>query len=136
MDKQCITDLEESKLAMIFGAEDRARVLGEHIMMTFYGLYVKGYRGGIHDFYRAANGAVWMQFGEDADLYEIDIFNMNRFRGRLSAEALGIMVTLFGMSHLSGHLGKTPKRLEENWRRLMALVERHPERDLIRAAMD
>ncbi|MEI6269338.1 MAG: antirestriction protein [Methylococcaceae bacterium] len=94
----------------------------------------ENYSGGYWDFYKLSNGGFYMSPRND------EPFNVsceNGFEGRLSGDALGIVVCLYAYSHLSfnGQNG-FDEVCAEHFHRLREFALDHDEAHLIMRAID
>ena len=88
------------------------------------------YRGGYWEFLSLSNGGGYLRTSEG----EWQISVENGFSRTLSADAAGIVVTLFALSHLSFRFPES--QLGEQYHRLREFVSAHPEGALIFRAID
>lgn len=74
-------------------------ILGQNLVCMFMADFCADYKGGYWDFYTVSNGARFMapKTSEPVAL----AIPSNYFEGDLSAQACGIVLTLFSLSHLS-----------------------------------
>ncbi len=115
------------------------RHFGTHMMIVERALYAElrhlcaEYRGGWWNFYDLSNGGCYLAPGGAAE-FHLKVPG-NGFDGRLSADATGVTVTLFALSHLSFRFPSVPM-FGEQFYRLRDFALEHGERQLIFAAID
>lgn len=98
------------------------------------GMIAEKYRGGYWHFYRLSNNGFYM--APDSD-NQFRVSCENGFDGMLSADALGIVVSLYAFSHLSfGGPSKFAETCAEHYHLLREYVFRHDEVDAILRAVD
>lgn len=90
------------------------------------------YDGGFWDFLDLTNGGFYMRLRVDDDL-RIAVPDGNGFDGVLSADAAGIVATLFALNHLAW---QGAPAMVQAYDRLRAYAEQHPECGSILAAID
>ena len=93
----------------------------------------KDYIGGYWDFYTLSNGGFYMAPSGD-DVYRVTCDNM--FEGDLSADALGIVATLYAYSHLSFSNGRFARVSACHYHRLREYMFEHSEVKSILQATD
>ena len=114
------------------------RLFGLHFPLqiepTIFGIterMAEDYKGGYWDFYTLSNGGFYMAPSRD-DVYRVTCDNM--FEGDLSADALGIVATLYAYSHLSFSNGRFARVSACHHHRLREYMFEHPEvRDILGA---
>lgn len=90
------------------------------------------YRGGFWHFYELSNGGFYMALDTEGPLRcEVD---GNGYSGALTADALGIIATLFALSHLSFEI--SDDRIAEHFHLLRDFAAEHPEASDIFQAID
>ncbi len=97
----------------------------------FMSQFASAYDGGLWKFYELSNGGFYMSPPEAS--YEI-LVDSNGFRGRMSADAVGITCCLFAFSHLSFEY--TAEMFSRHYGLLYDYAKEHPEAGLIFAACD
>lgn len=90
------------------------------------------YTGGYWDFYELSNDGFFLALSSN-EKFEIYI-NGNGFNGIVSAEALGIIVTLFSLNGILGQAGED--YLIDKYYALRDFALQHEESDLILSAID
>ncbi|MGN6424255.1 MAG: antirestriction protein [Asticcacaulis sp.] len=131
-------------VAQIVSETDREMFLptlfgGRHIIVaetTVYGfmgrLSPEDYQGGLWDFFALAGAPLFLA-PPTKERYRIAC-DTNGFEGEASAEAAGIIATLFTFSHLSFQYGSD--LLSEGYYRLYDYAADHPEARVIFGAID
>jgi hypothetical protein len=113
------------------------RHFGVHMLMVesrIYGVlsqFSSGYHGGLWQFFELSNGGFYMT--PPGNEYELRI-DSNGFEDRMSADATGIVVCLFALSHLSFEV--TDAVFSEHFHRLRDFAMNHPEAAKIFSAID
>lgn len=121
----------ETFLPALFG--HRHFFVAEHTLYNFMGwLSPQDYGGGFWEFY-ALNGKPLYLVPPDRPDYRIKC-ETNGFEGTVTADAAGIIVTLFTFSHLSFKFESDV--LSEGYQRLYAYAAEHPEASAIFGAID
>lgn len=94
------------------------------------------YRGGYWEFYELSNGGFYMAPRLEHEL-TLDCPG-NGFNGSVSADAAGIVATLYTLSQMSHkYVGKpVGNRCADNYHRLLAFVDGHPQARSIFSAID
>jgi hypothetical protein len=108
-------------------------MIGERAVYQFMSwLAPDDYAGGLWHFYDSGGKPLFMAPASDK---RFRIFcETNGYRGEVSAEAAGIIATLFALSHLS--FRHDADQLSEGYMRLYALAGDHPEAEEIFGAID
>jgi hypothetical protein len=112
--------------------------LGRHMMMgeaCIYGWLDRlsiDYNGGFWDFYTLSNGGFYMAPSGDKR-FNIDVSG-NGFSGEMSADAAGIVASLFGLCYLANRFGDDKSINQYHWLRDFAIE--HAEAGLIMRAID
>jgi hypothetical protein len=115
------------------------RHFGAHMMIVERALYAElrqlcaEYRGGWWNFYDLSNGGCYLAPG-GVETFHLQVPG-NGFDGRLSADATGVTVTLFALSHLSFRFPSIPI-FSDRFYQLRDFAIEHGERQLIFAAID
>lgn len=91
------------------------------------------YRGGYWHFFELSNGGGFLVLAS-GDPVKISVEG-NGYAGSVSAEAAGIIVTLFALSHLASRYSDADM-LSERFHQLRDFALDHPEREAILAAID
>jgi hypothetical protein len=96
----------------------------------------KEYRGGYWEFYELSNRGFYMAPQMTSEL-TLDCPG-NGFSGAVSADAAGIVATLYSLSHMSFKYAGKPvgSRCADNYQRLLAFADEHPQGRLIFGAID
>lgn len=94
------------------------------------------YKDGYWTFYELSNGGFYLS-PTDSNIYRIEVTS-NYYQGRLSADAIGIVVTIFALNYL---LTKTKandiiEKLAEKYHLLLDYAQDHKERSEIFSAID
>ncbi|MDN5788650.1 antirestriction protein [Pseudorhodobacter sp.] len=125
---------EEQRMAFLpalFG--QRLMLIGERTVFDFMGwLSPNDYGGGLWTFFEFEGKPLFL--APDTDTRFQISCDGNGYRGVLSAEAAGIIATLFAMSHLS--LRHESEHLSDGYARLYAYAGAHPEAGEIFQAID
>lgn len=128
-------------IATPVGQEDRLQFLptlfGRHFMQVESAAYTwmrklcGDYEGGYWEFLTLPNGGGYLRPADGPWVLDVD---GNGFRGRLSNDAAGIVVTLFALSHLSFRFPDS--ELGGIYHRVLEYAKQHPEAEKILAAID
>jgi hypothetical protein len=126
----------------VTGESERLSVLPKHfgrymlsVENAFYHFmrkFARDYGGGFWRYYELSNGGFYMTPDHNGD-YEFRI-DSNGYEGRMSADAAGITVCLFALSHLSFQVRNDA--LIEHFHALRAFAMQHAEASAIFAAID
>lgn len=92
------------------------------------------YKGGYWTFYELTTGGFFM--APDTGGKFLTEWADNYSRETLSAEAFGLVCTLFACSHLSFAEGETAERCAANYHLLLPFVYEHPEASAILSLID
>ena len=116
-------------LPRLFG--HRLLIIGEHTVFSFMErLSPEDYGGGIWDFYELAGTPLYLAPTSKPRLHLC--CDGNGYEGEVSADAAGIIATLFAFSHLSFRYDAP--ELSDGFARLYAYAADHPEaRDIFQA---
>lgn len=118
-------------LPSLFG--QRLMLVGERTVFEFMGwLSPEDYGGGFWTFYECQGKPLFL--APDTDTRFRISCDGNGYQGVFSAEAAGIVATLFAMSHLS--FRHESERLSEGYTRLYTYAGAHPEAGEIFQAID
>lgn len=118
-------------LPRLFGR--RLLIIGEHTVFRFMEiLSPSDYGGGLWDFYEIAGQPLYLA-PTSKPRYRI-VCEGNGYEGEVSADAAGIIATLFSFSHLS--FRHDADELAEGYNRLYAYAAEHPEAAEIFQAID
>lgn len=118
-------------LPRLFGL--RLLIIGEHTVFRFMEtLSPDDYGGGLWDFYELAGQPLYL-VPTSKPRYRL-FCDGNGFEGEVSADAAGIIATLFAFSHLSFH--HDDDELAEGYGRLYDYAADHPEAAAIFQAID
>jgi len=117
-------------LPALFG--EKLMLRGEVAVYAFCERMVPAYNGGLWDFFELPNGGRFMAPSIEGPVRVM--VEGNGFEGEMSAEAVGITVCLFALSHLSFHFAEP--LLAEGYHLLRDYAADHPEASLIFAAID
>ena len=107
-----------------------------HMEPVIYGItdrMAADYKGGYWDFYTLSNGGFYMSPTGD-EVFHVTCDNM--FEGDLSADALGIVATLYAYSHLSFSNGRFARVSACHYHRLREYMFEHSEIKQILGATD
>lgn len=112
-------------------------LLGEATVYGWMARLCPSYSGGYWNFYSLSNGGFYMAPVGDDKLMQLDV-DGNGFDGEVSADAAGVIATLFALSHLSHQLVGTADgdNVAENFIRLRDFAAGHVERGPIFQAID
>ncbi|EGQ8484949.1 antirestriction protein [Vibrio diabolicus] len=138
-----ITPIVASKVALsdrlnfyptFFGS--RFMMRGEAYVMGYMDKFSDDYNGGDWEFYSLSNGGYYMAPNYDAPLF-LEISD-NWFSGQMTADAAGIVATLFALGQLAGESQGTTlgDRFITLYHLLRAFAKEHPESSLILSAID
>ncbi|MBN6207033.1 antirestriction protein [Ralstonia pickettii] len=121
-------------LPAMFGM--RLMIRGEMLVYAWLGRLSPDYTGGYWNFYRVSNGGYYLAPQTDKPL-RISV-DGNGFSGEASADAAGIVATLFALSHIvnEGGSGADFDALTSRYYLLRDFAIEHNEARLILAAID
>ena len=135
------TDSPSAVRGRLIPEDERSQVLPRHFgkhMMRFEGAVYRfaeelctQYRGGLWNFYEIEGGGFYMAPEGPAVQVRVD---SNGFEGEMSADAFGITVCLFALSHLSFHV--EAETLATHFHLLREWAMEHPEVRPIFSAID
>jgi hypothetical protein len=124
-------DRREKFLPALFGL--RHMIVAEStVYRIMQGLSPYDYRGGFWNFYERDGQPLFLA-PTSRPHFQIES-GLTDFRGEVSADAAGIIATLFTLSHLSFRFESD--HLAEGYQRLRAYSDGHPESSAIFAAID
>ncbi|GAA5665636.1 MULTISPECIES: antirestriction protein [Hyphomicrobiales] len=124
-------DRREKFLPTLFGL--RYMIVAEStVYKIMQGLSPYDYRGGFWNFYERGGRPLFLA-PTSKPCFQIES-GLTDFRGEVSAEAAGIIATLFTLSHLS--FSFESDHFAEGYQRLRAYSDGHPESSAIFAAID
>ncbi|MDW1906883.1 antirestriction protein [Vibrio sp. 705] len=114
----------------------RFMMRGEAYVMGYMTKFSEDYDGGYWDFYSLSNGGYYMAPNMDTSLF-LEI-SSNWFSGEMSADAAGIIVTLFALGQLAGESEGTAlgDRFITLYHLLRDFAKEHKESSLILRAID
>ncbi|MFP1132922.1 antirestriction protein [Asticcacaulis sp. W401b] len=107
-------------------------IFAENYVFDIMSNLCREYGGGFWDYFRGSNGALYM-VPTGYDRMRL-VAEGNGFDDEMSADAAGIVATLFALSHLSFRYQSD--RLSEMYGRLLEFAYAHPESALICRAID
>ncbi|WP_454875100.1 antirestriction protein [Paraburkholderia xenovorans] len=110
----------------------RHMMVGEALVYSWLDRLSIDYNGGVWDFYSLSNGGFYMAPSGDKR-FNIDVSG-NGFSGEMSADAAGIVASLFGLCHLANRFGDDKSINQYHWLRDFAIE--HAEAGLIMRAID
>jgi Antirestriction protein len=139
LDQPVIASLvvEEQRLEFLptyFGP--RLMLRGEALVFDWLATLSEDYGGGFWNFYTLTNGGFYMAPASDKRMHlEVD---GNGFSGQVSADAAGIVATLFALNQLAAEMADTHAGdvLSERYHFLRDFVSSHPEAASIFQAID
>jgi hypothetical protein len=105
---------------------------GEVLVYGWLEQLSEDYSGGFWDFYTLSNGGFYMAPSGDKR-FNIDVSG-NGFTGELSADAAGIVASLFALCYLANRFGDDKSINQYHWLREFAIG--HAEAGLITRAID
>jgi hypothetical protein len=121
-------------LPFFFGP--RLMIQGENAVYGWLSSVSSNYKGGYWNYYTLSNGGFYMapRIGDKMHL----IIPGNWYDGKMSADAAGIVATLFGLNILMHRLPDSDERdmLIDHYYRLRNFASSHPEADFIACAID
>lgn len=124
-------DRREKFLRVLFGFQ--FLIVAENTVYTFMErLCPRDYGGGFWAFYEYRGKPLFL--APDSDRRFRIEGTITEYRGEVSAEAAGIIATLFTLSHLS--LKYESRHLADGYHRLLAYAKGHPEASAILAVID
>jgi hypothetical protein len=119
-----------SFLPKFFG--QRLMILGENLVYAWLERLSEDYKGGLWHFYTLSNGGFYMAPAYDKPLRVF--VEGNGFEGELSANAAGIVATLYALCQLAEETGSD--RIISLYHLLREYLDDHPEGGLIFSAID
>jgi hypothetical protein len=119
-----------SFLPSFFGP--RLMLRGENLVYTWLERLSRNYNGGYWHFYTLSNGGFYMAPAYDKPL-RVSVEG-NWFEGELSADAAGIVATLYALCQLAEETGND--RIIDLYHLLREYLDDHPEGGLIFSAID
>jgi len=130
------TEVPESRrsehVGQLFGVQFALQL--EPFIYTITGRMAPDYKGGYWEFYKLSNGGFYMAPGTDKTF---TVSCDNFYRGKLSADALGIVACLYAYSHLSfGRSEKIGRMYARHYHLLRQYMCEHPEVAEILGAID
>ncbi|EEP5037198.1 antirestriction protein [Salmonella enterica] len=91
---------EDSRMGFYPAAFGKARMMrGEALVLGYMGKLCQEYKGAFWHFYTLSNGGYYMAPAIDAEMH-LEVSG-NWFSGSMSADAAGIVATLFALGHLA-----------------------------------
>lgn len=105
---------------------------GEALVYGWLDQLSKDYTGGLWDFYTLSNGGFYMAPSGDKR-FSIDVSG-NGFSGEMSADAAGIVASLFALCYLANRFGDDKSINQYHWLRDFSI--NHAEAGLIIRAID
>ena len=117
--------------AELFGLAFPMRL--EPTIFNFAGSLAAEYDGGYWEFYKLSNGGFYMALASDKQFV---VTCENGFEGELSAEAFGIVCSLYAYSHLSFSDGQFAEICAEQYHLLREFALDHESAGAILAAID
>lgn len=113
----------------------RSMLRGESLVYAWMQKLSRDYTGGYWQFYTLNNGGFYLAPDLDHAL-NLEVLG-NGFEGRLSADAAGIVATLFALGQLAGErMGDEADELAERYHNLREYALDHPEGGAILQAID
>lgn len=117
----------------------RLMMRGEALVYAWMGSLCDDYIGGMWDFFKLSNGGFYMA-PQIQERLKIQVVG-NWFDGEVSADAAGIIATLFALGQICAESddegeGEAAKRFYQLHRRLLAYAAEHPEAAQIGRAID
>lgn len=110
----------------------RHMIVGEALVFGWLDRLSPDYTGGLWDFYSLSNGGFYLAPINEKP-FKIDV-NTNGFLGELSADAAGIVASLFALCDLANRVGEDKMINQYHWLRDFAIE--HAESGLIMGAID
>jgi hypothetical protein len=126
--------LVPENLRMRFLPEQFGRYMlkGEFLVYRWLEQISKDYTGGLWDFYTLSNGGFYMAPKSDK-AFKIDVIG-NYFSGEMSADAAGIVASLFALCDMANRFGDDKLINQYHWLRDFSIE--HAEAGLIMSAID
>lgn len=91
---------DEDRLSFLPRYLGKSYLEGERIIYSFARKFCVGYVGGFWDFYEVSNGAFFLSLAGKEDASYAFSVDSNFFEGKLSGQAVGIVVTLYALNLL------------------------------------
>lgn len=123
-------------LPTYFGPSMLRMLRGEALVFGWMDRLCPAYQGGFWHFYTLSNGGFYMAPEQDG-LMQIEV-DGNGFAGELSADAAGIIATMFALNQLCAELAGTADAdaLIDRYHHLGAFASEHAEAAMIYRAID
>ena len=131
-----ITVVEAKRLATLVKHFGSSCITFESLMYDIASSLCPDYKGGYWTFLELTNGGFYMS-PTDSESYKIEVIG-NYYQGELSADAIGIVVTIFAINFL---ICKTKnddaiEKLSEKYHLLLDYAQDHKESSKIFSAID
>ncbi|WP_440030530.1 antirestriction protein [Chromobacterium amazonense] len=109
---------------------------GEGLVFAWMRRLVRDYHGGVWVFYTLDNGGFYLA-PKTKEPFALSVAG-NGYAGEMSADAAGIVATLFALCQLSHEFAETDQgdRLADRYHALLAFAAEHAEAGAIRRAID
>lgn len=107
-------------------------LVGEGLVYDWMKRLSPDYQGGYWNFFILDNGAYYMAPKHEGKML-IQVYG-NQFEGEVSADAAGIIATMFALGHLAAEFRE--ERLIDLYHLLRHYIEEHPESGAIYQALD
>lgn len=118
-------------LPTFFGTQYMFR--GEHFVYYWLSRLAPAYKGGYWEFYTLSNGGFYLAPSSGTRRYRLQVEG-NGFDGEMSADAAGVVATLFAVNHLAHET--RDDRIIDLYCLLFEFARRHPEANVITRAID
>lgn len=118
-----------SFLPMFFG---KNMLRGEALIYNWAEKLASSYNGGYWDYYTLSNGGFYLSLDSN-EVFQVECYG-NFFRGELSADAMGIVATLYTLCQLANETHN--EELIDHYHHLRDYASQHRESALIYAAID
>ena len=123
---------DEKRMDFLPGAFGAHYLQGERLVFSWLRELSNDYQGGYWHYYWLSNGAFYMAPHIRSTLRLV--WANNFFDSDMSADAAGVVATLYGLNHLQSITHEA--RLIDRYQGLLEYVEQHPESRLIWQAID
>lgn len=123
-------------LPKYFSKDLRLMMSGEALVFNWCRELCAEYSGGFWKYYELSNGGFYMAL-DDNERVQIEAAG-NQFTGEVSADALGIISTLYALNQMTSqfHSHHHADQLVDHYYQLRDYAKQHPEADVIFAAID
>lgn len=105
----------------------------ERLLYTYAQRYIRGYQGGLWDFYQLSNGGFYAVLKTEESRLRV-INPQNHYDGTMTPDAAGLALMVMVSNHLSLQFNSV--EIDRLYKKIMAFAERHKESHAILAFLD